>query len=156
MAGPRTLIRFSQVRRTEKVDSTADEALMALGRYFQADCQSSDVIGMFVYVTGSAVSGIPQVTKVDIQTFGKYPAVGLIVEKATATRCLVQVFGEIGVSPAILVPGRPYFVGLDSMLTNVPPAPAPGTRAAIQAIGTAIDDGRLLLNVHPSLFLRSG
>lgn len=156
MAGPRTLVRFSQVRRTEKVDSTADEALMALGRYFQADCLASDVVGMFVYVTGSAVLGIPQVTKVDIQIFGKYPAVGMIIEKSTATRCLVQVFGEIAVSPAALVPGRPYFVGLDGTLTNIPPAPAPGTRAAIQAIGTAIDDGRLLLNVHPMLFLKSG
>jgi hypothetical protein len=156
VAGPRTLVRFSQVRRTEKVDSTADEALMALGRYFQADCLALDVVGMFVYVTGSAVLGIPQVTKVDIQTYGKYPAVGMIVEKPTATRCLVQAFGEIAVLPAALIPGRPYFVGLDSLLTNIPPAPAPGTRAAIQAVGTAIDDGRLLLNVHPMLFLRSG
>jgi hypothetical protein len=80
----------------------------------------------------------------------------MIVEKATTTRCLVQVLGEIAVSPAILVPGRPYFIGLDSLLTNIPPAPAPGTRAAVQAVGTAIDDGRLLLNVHPQLFLRAG
>lgn len=156
MSPPRTLIRFSQVRRTERVDSPADESQMALGRYFQADCQTSDTIGMFVYVTGAAVLGIPQVTKVDIQTYGMYPAVGIIVEKSTTTRCLVQVFGELEVSPALLVPGRQYFVGLDSVITNIPPAPSPGTMAAIQAIGTAIDTGRILLNVHPQLFLRSG
>lgn len=156
MTPPRTLIRFSQVRRTERVDSPSDESQMALGRYFQADCQVSDAIGMFVYITGPAVSGIPQVTKTDIQTYGKYPAVGIIVEKSTTTRCLVQVFGEVEVSPAALVPGRPYFVGFDSLITNLPPIPLPGTFSAIQAIGTAIDTGRLLLNVHPQLFLKSG
>ena len=152
----RTLIRFSQVRRTERVDSPADEAQMALGRYFQADCQATDDVGVFVYVTGPAVSGVPQVTKADIQTPGKFPAVGIIVEKSSSTRCLVQVRGEIEVSPAALVPGQPYFVGLDSVITNIPPDPAPGIVAAIQSIGTAIDTGRLLLNVHPNLYLHKG
>lgn len=152
----RTLIRFSQVRRTERVDSPADEAQMALGRYFRANCLSTDAVGIFVYVTGPSVGGVPQVSQVDITVPGKFPAVGIIVEKSDPTTCLVQVRGEIEVSPAALVPGRPYFVGLDGVITNLPPAPLPGVTAAIQSIGTAIDLGRLLLNVHAQLYLHKG
>ena len=133
-----------------------DEGKFDKGRYFKANCLVSDVIGTFVYITGLAVSGVPQVTQVDIQTFGKYPAVGMIFEKPTTTLCTVIVFGEVDILSPTLIPGRPYFIGFDGLITNVPPAPGPGTYAAIQSIGTAIDDGRLLLNVHPMMFLRSG
>lgn len=157
MAPPRTLVRYEQIRRTEPTNTDPlDDGKFAKGRYFQADCLVTDVIGEFVYITGPAVAGVPQVTKVDIQTFGKYPSTGMIIEKSTTTRCMIIVFGEVEVSPSVLIPGRPYFIGLDGMFTNIPPLPAPGTRAAIQAVGTAIDTGRLLLNVHPQLFLRSG
>lgn len=125
----------------------ADESQKALGRYFQANCLSTDDFGMFVYVTGPAIGGVPQVAKADIMTAGKYPAVGVIVEKSSATLCLVHVLGELDVSPAILTPGRPYYVGLDAFLTSTAPTAAPG----IQAVGTSIDIGRLMLNVHPQL-----
>lgn len=157
MAPPRTLVRYEQIRRTEPINTDPlDDGKLAKGRYFQADCLVTDIIGEFVYITGPAVAGIPQVTKVNIQVYGMYPSVGLIIEKSTTTRCMVMVFGEVEVLPATLVPGRPYFIGLSAMITNIPPAPAPGTFAAIQAIGTAIDTGRLLLNVHPQLFLHAG
>lgn len=156
MSGPRTLLRFSQVRRTERVDSPADEGQMALGRYFQADCLSSDAVGTFVYPAGLAVAGVPQVTKVDLLTMGKFPAIGMIVEKSSATRCLVQARGEVEVSPAVLIPGHSYFIGLDGLLSDGPPVPGSGTRAAIQCVALAFDVGRLLLNVHPTVFLRSG
>lgn len=129
---------------------------MALGRYFRANCLSSDAVGVFVYISGPAVGSIPQVTQVDITVSGKFPAAGIIVEKSDPTTCLVQVRGEVEVSPAALVPGKPYFVGLDGVITNLPPAPLPGVTAAIQSIGIAIDTGRLHLNVHPNLYLHKG
>jgi hypothetical protein len=150
------LLRFSQVRRTERVNAPATEEAMALGRYFQADCQAGDVVGNFVYVTGAGVLGVPQVTKVDVLTTGKYPGVGMIIEKSTATRCVVQGWGEIAVSPAILVPGKVYWIGTDSNLASTPPMAGPGGKAAVQPVGVALDAGRFLVNAHPTLFLRAG
>lgn len=120
---------------------------------FPADCQPSDTVGMFVYVTGPEVAGIAQVTKVDITTTGKYPAVGVIVSKSSPTRCLVRVTGEYVTSIA-LTPGKPYFVSLTGSLTAVPPVPGAG-RAAVQVVGTAIGINRLRLIVFPQLFLKS-
>ena len=40
--------------------------------------------------------------------------------------------------------------------TGHKPVALVGGFVAVQAVGTAIDYGRLLLNVHPQLFLRSG
>lgn len=150
----RTLIRYKQVRRVDNSDS--DETSLAGGRAFSADCLSSDVIGMFVYITGPAVSSIPQVTCADIATTGKYPAVGVIVEKTTTTRCFVQVLGELEVISPVLDPGKTYFVGADGHMTSMAPSPPLLGKVAIQAIGVATDTGRLLLNVHPAIFLRSG
>lgn len=150
----RTLIRYKQVRRVDGSDS--DESEMADGRAFIADCLVSDVVGMFVYITGPAVLGIPQVTCADISTIGKYPAVGVITEKTTVTRCFVQVLGELEVIPSDLDPGKAYFVGTNGHMTNVPPVPVISGKVAIQTIGVAIDTGKLLLNVHPAIFLRSG
>jgi hypothetical protein len=156
-AATRTLIRHSQLRRTEPVDyGTLDDEYFSRGRYFAADCLPTDTNGQFVYITGPAVGGWPQVTKVDISTNGMYPAVGVLIEKDTPTRCMVHVIGEFAVSPANLIPGKPYFIGADSMLTHIPPVALVGGFVAVQAVGTAIDYGRLLLSVHPQLFLRSG
>lgn len=156
-AAHRTLIRHSQLRPTEPVDYGAlDEEYFSRGRYFAANCSSTDINGQFVYITGPSIGGLPQVTKVDISTSGMYPAVGVLIEKNTPTRCTVHVIGEFAVSPANLIPGKPYFIGSDSMLTHIPPVALVGGFVAVQAVGTAIDYGRLLLNVHPQLFLRSG
>ncbi len=148
----RTLIRYKQVRRAD--GSGNDESQMVDGRAFAADCLVSDVVGMFVYVTGPAILEIPQVTCTDITTTGKYPAVGVIIEKSTSTRCFVQVLGELDTSA--LDPGKTYFVGADGFMTSLPPIPTPLGKVAVQAIGVALDTGRLLLNVHPAIFLRSG
>lgn len=144
--GSRTLLRYSQIRRTDRVDSPSDDSSFLGGRYFQADCLASDVIGHFVYVTGPSVSSVPQVNKVDIRVQGRFPAVGMILEKSSFTRCLVVVFGEVAVSPAVLVPGKTYWIGLDGKLTATFPAAGVGECVATQVLGYAIDTGRLLIN----------
>lgn len=152
----RTLLRYSQIRRTERVDSPATDALYALGRYFEADCLAGDVVGALVYITGIAVLGIAQVTTADPRALGKYPAVGMIAEKSTATRCLVQTFGESPIVFVGLTPGRVYFLDTTGLVTATPPAPLPGGRCAIQAIGSAIDSGRLLVNPNMQPVVRIG
>lgn len=123
---------------------------------FYADCLATDAVGMAAYVTGPAVLGIPQVTKVDITSPGNYPAVGIIAQKLSATRCVVQVVGELSLSPTILLPEKTYFVGLDSRPTPTPPTAPVGGRASIQAVGVAIDTDRLFLTVTPTRFIRAG
>lgn len=144
----RTLVRYEQLRRTEPVGAEPlDDGKLAKGRYFLADCLLTDVIGHCVYVTGAAILGFPQVTKTNIKTIGLVkPALGIIVEKSAATRCLVMTFGEAEVSPATLTPGQPYWVGDDGKITDVLPVPDPGGKIACQIIGSAIDVGRLLIN----------
>lgn len=145
----RTLMRYSQVRRVERVDSPADDSGFVQGRYFQADCPATDTVGNFVYVTGPSSSGVVQVAKVDIKTEGMFPAVGMIIEKTSITRCLVIVFGEVAITPAILTPGRRCWINDDGVLTDTFPQPAIGERLATQSAGYAIDTGRLLINLEP-------
>jgi hypothetical protein len=45
-----------------------------------------------------------------------------------------------------LLPGKTYFVGADSRLTNIPPVAPSGGKAFVQVVGVAMDSSRLLLN----------
>jgi hypothetical protein len=142
-------------------DDFASQGVLSLedltaGSRFAADCLATDVIGDFVYVTGPAVVGVPQVTKVDIKMAGRFPAVGMIIDKTSITSCTVLVRGEVEVTPAILTPGRTYWIGDTAQLTDVLPLAGSGERVATQAIGYAIDTGRLVLSVHPTVTVRTG
>jgi hypothetical protein len=150
----RPLLRYSQLRRAEPVDAPSNDDSLARGRYFQADCLAGDVVGAFVYITGASIATIPQVTTVDIKVSGKYPAVGMILEKSTSTRCLVIVFGEVVVSPATLTPGKHYWIGTSGLLSATLPAPGVGERVATQLAGYAIDAGRLLISPERRVTIR--
>lgn len=126
------------------------------GRTFIADCLATDVVGHFVYTTGPEVAGIAQVSRVDIKVSGKYPTIGLIISKATSTRCVVLNFGEITISPPTLSPGKTYWVGTDSKATDVLPVPGVGERVATQAIGYAITAARLVIQPDRQLIIRTG
>jgi hypothetical protein len=155
---PRTLVRYEQIRRVEPTGTVPlDDAALLKGRTFLADCQPTDIVGNCVIVTGPAVLGMPQVTKVDIKTTGLTQAsIGIIAEKSSATRCLVMSFGELAVLPALLIPGKHYWIGDDSNPTSVLPVPDPGQKIACQIIGSAIDTGRLLINPERRPTIRSG
>lgn len=129
---------------------------LSRARAFYADCLSSDVVGTAAYVTGPSVLGFPQVTACDVTTPGKYPAIGIITAKVSSTRCLIQAVGEVASFPSPLTPGKTYFVGLDAFPTETPPAAPLGGRVAIQTLGIALDDTRMLLSVTPVRFIRSG
>ena len=112
---------------------------------WEADCLASDEVGHFVYVTGPSVGGFRQVTRVDVYDSTTMPAIGVITAKETATRCTVQVLGELttpSLSPAI---DRRYWVGADSKLADAPPAKIPDTIVVVQVAGTPLDSNVLML-----------
>jgi hypothetical protein len=134
--------------QTQGIASLQDLIRMSLPQFFVADCLSTDAIGDPVIVTGPSVLTFPQVTRINIATTGlTKPAIGLIVTKATPTRCTVLTSGEFQFPTNTLIPGQPYWAAAAGGLTAVLPNPTPGTRLACQVIGTAIDSNRLL--VHP-------
>lgn len=122
------------------------------GQYFQADCLATDAVGNWVYITGDDVSGIFQVTKVDVTDKSTLPAIGVIVEKTTSTRCRVQTYGEV-TGLGTLTPGSRYFIGTDSNIsTSLPTPPALGT-ATMQVVGVAISAEILLVLPGQSLLV---
>ena len=154
MSPPRPLLRFDQVRELDTFDTTSDEEQFARGRYFQADCFATDELGHFVYVTGVAIAGVRQVTKVDITTRATMPALGVIVRKPTSTTCLVQTFGEILASG--LVPPARYYIGADSKITDTPPVPGVGSEVVVQVVGAALDSGAFLVSPQLLPVVRKG
>jgi hypothetical protein len=98
-------------------------------------------VGDFVYITGSPVLGFYQVAKADVADPLKVPAVGVIVEKSTATRCFVQTEGLFVTSS--LAPHSRYWVGSDSKVSVSPPA-----SGAAQIIGIALSDTDLKLLIQ--------
>ena len=147
---PRVRIRSKDVRQTTPNTPARDvgEENTTRGRYFEADCLATDVVGDFVYINGAPVSGFFQVTRVDITNPSHLPTVGIIVEKSTTTRCFVQRFGLIDVSTfpsaPTLVPQSKYWIGFDGRLRDTLPEPVSGVAVA-QLVGQALSTTELLL-----------
>lgn len=114
------------------------------------DCLGTDAVGDFVYVTGDAVAGRPQVTKADITDVLKLPALGVITLKPTGTTCTVQ-WKELAAVGG-LTSGRVHWVGLDGKATAVVPA-ASGHYA--QKVGMAVSSNLLLLAPDYNLVRRA-
>lgn len=148
---PRSLLRYTQVRRLGTPNVQESDAAYSEGRYFEANCLSSDLVNHFVRVTGNTLS-VPNVTRVDVTDSTKMPAIGVIVQKPTATTCLVQVSGQI-TSFSPVVAGSWYYVGT----TSFPVAAPPSFPAIPQVIGLGLDTARLLLQrgLGPDGFLAS-
>lgn len=110
---------------------------------FLADCSAAEAVGDCVYVSADAVLSVVQVRKAVPSDGTKMPAIGIILDKPTATTATVVYLGAfpVGLLPAFL-PGKRYFVGSASQPTSAPPS-AP---AIIQVVGVALDSARLLFN----------
>ena len=135
---------------TTQIPSLAD-----LSQVFEATCEATDAVDMYVRVTGPAVSGVRQVSRVDITDRTKMPAIGVIIEKMTLTRCRVRTYGEVP-APIVAIPGKRYFVGLDSQLTDSPPRPGPGGKIATQIIGVALDRTTILVSPNLNYIVQVG
>jgi len=102
-----------------------------------AVCTVSEEVGDFVYVSGAPEGNRDQVRKADPSTPERMPAVGVVIFKSDATRCLVQWMGE---TPAIfteLVSGRPYYVGPDAKAAPAPVVTPSGLFAQIVGLATS-------------------
>jgi hypothetical protein len=111
--------------------------------FFEATCTGAEELYDLVYVITSG----PIVRTVDIDDINKMPPVGMIVE-LDGTSCTVQTEGEVAL--AGLIPGKPYFAGVDGKVTITrPPAPSTGKRF-IQVAGVALDTNVFLLRIDGS------
>lgn len=116
--------------------------------FVMADCLLADVGGDVVRVTGDAVNGVYQVSKLDLTTTPTEVVFGLIVSKVNDTRCVVQVGGFVSGLYSGLTPGKILFVGDNSRLTHtVPSRPGSGVKS-IHHAAMAIAADVLLLNVQ--------
>jgi hypothetical protein len=120
--------------------------------YSQGICQASDSVGDLVRISGPVVGRVYAVTKADPSDATKMPAIGTVIQKFTATTCLIQKTGLLSLSglPALMT-GHLVFVGLDGKPTTTRPFPgASGTGFAIvQAVGIAAATDKVELKVSP-------
>ena len=111
---------------------------------FSATCTISESVGDFVRATSG---GGPTVAAVDIDATPTEVAIGIIINKPTATTCLVQRSGTVTLGG--LTAGANYFVGLASTATAPRPA-APGSgKRTIQIVGQALTSTLLALAISP-------
>ena len=120
--------------------------------YDVADCDALDAIGDMVRITADAISGIKQVTKLDIVASPMHLAWGMIISKISTTRCVVQTGGEvIGVYTG-LTPGRQLFINSASRLTHdVPTHPSSGVKSVHPAAQAVASDALFLRIQTPSV-----
>jgi len=105
-----------------------------------ATCQATDAVGHCVYFDGDIASDLYSVTKADPAVPTKMPAIGVIIEKPTATTCVVQTGGRLPGIVTGFTAGDIAYVGTDGFLTQTPPGTYP------QVMGVASDDEEILLS----------
>jgi len=144
MTPPKPLLRFSQVRQLDTSADGADEDRFARGRYLTADCLATDEVGHFVYITGDEVAtNVFQVTRVDVEDSSTMPALGVILEKSTPTRCIVMTWGIVPGTG--LTAGARYWVGADAKISAAHPPRVPGELVVAQVAGIALSTTKLLI-----------
>lgn len=116
-------------------------------QFLEAYCFSTDKVGDVVYIMGDRVGYHYQVTKVNVDSITNASAVGIIVGKYSATDCVVQRSGLVEDLYVGLTPQELQFIGVDSRLQHVPPAPPLTGRRIVQCIAQAMASNVLLIDV---------
>lgn len=104
-----------------------------------AVCGALDTVGDLVYISGPKVGGDYSVSRADPSDPLKFPAVGVITAKLSATRAVIQFGGEIRGIYTGLTPGKVYWVDPAGLPTDIPPSPSLGGTMRLQSIGVAMD-----------------
>lgn len=114
----------------------------------QANCVASDAIGDCIISSGSRISGLYQVTKIDPRIVTSGPSWGIIVSKSSSTFCTVQMFGILDGVYTGLVVGKIQWVGLNGKLhdDNSTITPLPAGKVFVQQMGLAISSDVVLLS----------
>lgn len=111
----------------------------------EADCLASDDVQDVVRISGPPVGGVLQVTKLNIDAPGTDMAVGVLVNKATPTRCTVQLDGTLSGIYTGLTAGRPLFVSPSGRLTHSAPVPPMVGMRSVYPAAVALDDNTIVL-----------
>lgn len=91
------------------------------GTLIEAFCSVTDTVGLAVRIAGVENNTIT-VTPVNPAHPAQMPAYGLLVQKITATRCLVQRWGDATLpTETSLEPGKVCYVGPDARITTRQP-----------------------------------
>lgn len=146
------LSQIRQIIGTPRWKDAVPENLLSIAHYhnaFPAACLDTDSIGDCVYVRSNPVGGIYQVTRCDPSNLSKFPAVGIIRSKTSATACEVQFSGILAGVYGGMTFGKPLFVGAAGDLVHQPPDPAPGSYMYWQSIGSALGDEEVLIVPGP-------
>jgi hypothetical protein len=101
-----------------------------------------------VRISADEIAGTYQVANLNIIVDDHDLPFGMIVEKVTTTRCIVQESGEVRGVYSGLTPGKQLFVDLSSRLTQVVPSrPATGIKW-IHPVAQALSSEVVLLRVQ--------
>lgn len=119
----------------------------------EAECTAAESVGDFVCISDDPPNGYDIVAKADPSDFNKMPAVGVIINKTSPTKCLVQWYGETPDIFTGLASGEYYFVGSDSKVSDVPPAPTV-TPLFSQWMGVATAPTRLYVRPNDHMVRR--
>lgn len=120
-----------------------------------ATCTAGEAVGDLVYIAGNKVGADYNVRKADITDFTKMPAVAVVIHKISPTKAVIQFGGEVGLFSG-LTPGHVYWVSDAGTPTATPPLPGLGQRKYQQAVGVAVDSGRIKLEFLKDLKTRVG
>jgi len=117
-----------------------------------ADCLISDSVGDMVRISSDAIGGVYQVTKINIVSFPTELPLGMVIAKLTATRCVVQVGGEVVGIYTGLTPGRQLFIDEVGKLSHVVPThPGSGVKSVHPAAQALSADALFLRIQQPSI-----
>lgn len=118
-----------------------------------ATCLSTDVMGSLVYVTGGTDAQGYEVATADPGAYETTPAIGIIIGKTSDTTCLIQRAGIVSGLFANLVPGNPYYLGINGTL--ITPPLTQNWLLYVQPIGVASATDTILLRPGTTMFKRS-
>lgn len=110
---------------------------------FTASCSISESVGDAVYLSAQNT-----VARANATTSVTAPVIGFIVEKPTASSCVVQTEGEF-TYPSTLVAKTTYYLNtVSGAITSTPPS---STGNVIQELGTTLNTTKLLIKIRPAI-----
>ena len=118
---------------------------------FTAVCPTSVSLGDVVYISGDKVGGMHQVDKVDITSFLKMPAIGIVIQKLTSTTAVIICSGEVAGVYGSLMPGKTYFADSNArLISTAPGSPSTGVQF-VQAVAYSLASDTLFVRIHKPL-----
>ena len=120
------------------------------GSLATAACTAAEAVGDLVYISDNKVGADYTVRKADVTDFAKMPAVAVVISKLSPTRAVIQFGGEVGLYSG-LTAGHLYWVSDTGVPSLTPPVAGIGQRKYWQAVGLAVDSGRIRLEFNKSL-----